>query len=219
MADYRLKGNDGAHLLKLSAVEGAALAPGAVVGGGYKYCQLGAGNAFLRFPRDCRMRPLVMGWFSEFGGFETVRPGPGVNYPENHARFAGSTYDPVSHYRAAAVFDCFKAQGLHPEFLREVSQHQIGLLVRAFDEFDADPRVISRDRSVPLDALGGFLVLRSARAGEICGLLHERGVFADYRQDALRLGPAPYLADDQFRESLQILGDLLKGELPGAAGG
>ena len=38
-----------------------------VVGGGYKYCQLGEGNCFLRFPRDCKLRPVLTGWFAEFG--------------------------------------------------------------------------------------------------------------------------------------------------------
>ena len=38
-----------------------------VVGGGYKYCQLGEGNCFLRFPRDCGLRPVLTGWFAEFG--------------------------------------------------------------------------------------------------------------------------------------------------------
>lgn len=37
-----------------------------VTGGGYKYCQLGEGNAFLRFPPDCALRPVITGWFSEF---------------------------------------------------------------------------------------------------------------------------------------------------------
>ena len=35
-----------------------------VVGGGYKYCQLGEGNCFLRIPRDCALRSVVTGWFS-----------------------------------------------------------------------------------------------------------------------------------------------------------
>ena len=54
-------------------------------------------------------------------------------------RFAGATYDPTSHYRAAAVFDFFREQGLTPALLREVSQHQIGLLAAAFDALDLDP--------------------------------------------------------------------------------
>lgn len=193
------------------SIEREGLEAAFVVGGGYKYCQLGEGNAFLRFPKDCRMRPVVTGWFSEFAALESVESESRVAYGEGHARFAGSTYDPASHYRAAEVFDFFEARGLCPELLRQVSQHQIGLLARAFDELDADPALITRDRSVPLDAIGGFLVFRSPRCGEICRLLHERGVLADYRGDALRLGPAPYLSDDQLKESIYILGDALRG--------
>jgi kynureninase len=56
-----------------------------------------------------------------------------------------------------------------------------------------------------LGGLAGFLVLRSPRAGEICRALHDRGVFADYRADALRLGPAPYLSDEQIERALSAL--------------
>ena len=37
-----------------------------VLGGGYKYCQLGEGNCFLRVPAGCELRPVLTGWFSEF---------------------------------------------------------------------------------------------------------------------------------------------------------
>jgi kynureninase len=180
-----------------------------VTGGGYKYCQLGEGNAFLRFPPDCRMRPVVTGWFSEFETLGGVGSGNKVVYGKGPARFAGSTYDPTSHYRAAEVFDFFTRQGLSPEFLREISQHQLGLLSACFDQLDAKPEVITRDRSIPLSAIGGFLVLRSPMAAAICRLLSERGVLADFRDNALRLGPAPYLSDDQLKESMQILGQVL----------
>jgi kynureninase len=182
-----------------------------VTGGGYKYCQLGEGNAFLRFPESCRLRPLVTGWFSEFDTLGAAGGGGAVVYGNGQARFAGATYDPSSHYRAAEVFDFFKEQDLSPEFLRAVSQHQLGLLAACFDRLDADPDIIRRDRSIPMSALGGFLVLRSPLAAEICRLLGERGVSTDYRDDALRLGPAPYLSDDQLKESMRILGDALQG--------
>src|SRR5690554_205950 len=38
-----------------------------IVGGGYKYCQLGEGNAFMRVPEGREMRPVVTGWYAEFG--------------------------------------------------------------------------------------------------------------------------------------------------------
>ena len=178
-----------------------------VVGGGYKYCQLGEGNCFLRVPpgREA-LRPLLTGWFSEFAS--RSRPAAfAVPYGEGAARWAGATYDPASHYRGARVFDFFEQQGLTPELLRDVSRHQVGLLAEGFDALDLDPGVIALDRSVPPERIGGFLALRSPRAGEIAARLRERGVATDFRGDLLRLGPAPYLADDQLRGALDALGE------------
>jgi selenocysteine lyase/cysteine desulfurase len=42
------------------------LAGAYVVGGGYKYLQLGEGNAFLRLPPSFDGRPVLTGWFAEF---------------------------------------------------------------------------------------------------------------------------------------------------------
>lgn len=181
-----------------------------VVGGGYKYCQLGEGNCFLRFPRECELRPVITGWFSEFEALAAAPKGHEVSYGAGPARFAGSTYDPTSHYRAAEVFDFFEEMDLRPALLREVSRHQIGLLAASFDALDADPRVLARDRSVPLEQLGGFLVLRSPRAPELCAGLKLRGVSTDARGDALRLGPAPYLTDAQLGEAVAALAEVLR---------
>ncbi|MGH7644775.1 MAG: kynureninase, partial [Gemmatimonadales bacterium] len=161
-----------------------------VVGGGYKYCQLGEGNCFLRLPAGCTLRPVITGWFSEF---EALDDGPAtgrVPYGGGPARFAGATYDPTSHYRAAAVFAFFEEHGLTPALLRQVSQHQVGRLAALFDALDLDPAVMSRDRAVPLTALGGFLALRAPQATDLCRRLRDRGVVADSRGHVLRLGPA-----------------------------
>jgi kynureninase len=179
-----------------------------VVGGGYKYCQLGEGNAFLRLPPDCALRPVITGWFSEFALLTTPPLHGPVPYGPGPARFAGATYDPTSHYRAAAVFDFFEEQGLTPALLREVSQHQVGLLIREFDQLDLDPAVVSRDRrAVPLEAVGGFLALRAPQADATAQALHARGVRTDHRGALLRLGPAPYLTDDQLRAAIRQLGE------------
>jgi kynureninase len=42
--------------------------------------------------------------------------------------------------------------------------------------------------------------------------VRRRGVFVDARGDVLRLGPAPYLADEQLRDAVAILGDELRSE-------
>jgi kynureninase len=40
-------------------------------------------------------------------------------------------------------------------------------------------------------------------------MLRQRGVYVDARADILRIGPAPYLRDDQLREAVLALGDIL----------
>jgi kynureninase len=189
--------------LKRQALGGAFVA-----GGGYKYCQLGEGNCFLRIPEDCRMRPVVTGWFSKFDSLTAESNPHPVAYGDGPARFAGSTYDPASNYRGARVFAFFEEMNLSPTLLREVNSHQVRLLAGHFDSLDLDPGVIKRQCSIPLESTGGFLVLHSTRADEICRRLYERGVHADSRGSALRLGPAPYLSDAQLTESMKVLGEI-----------
>jgi kynureninase len=179
-----------------------------VTGGGYKYCQLGEGNGFLRVPRGrANLRPILTGWFSEFAKL-THKPGSEVPYGAGPAAWAGATYDPTSHYRAAIVFDFFAEQGLSADLLRAVSQHQVGLLAGRFDALELDPRVVTRDRAVPIERLGGFLALRTPHAGEFFRALRERGVLTDYRGEWLRLGPAPYLSDAQLEAAVEHLGEV-----------
>ena len=184
-----------------------------VTGGGYKYCQLGEGNAFLRLPPGCQLRPVVTGWFSEFGAL-TDAPRGDVAYGEGGWRFAGATYDPTANYRASEVFDFFSEMGLAPGLLREVSQHQVRLLARSFDDLDLNPGLVVRDRSVPMEGIGGFLALGSPRAGDLHRGLRARGVFTDYRGETLRMGPAPYLTDRQIEDAVQALGETARGLAP-----
>lgn len=189
-----------------------------VVGGGYKYCQLGEGNCFLRFPEVCTLRPVLTGWFAEFGTLTQVpatksegglaRPRPPIRYGADHHRFAGATYDPASHYRAAAVFQFFAEHGLTADRLRASSLAQIRRLATAVDALDVDPAVLSRDRAVPLDRKGGFLVLETPFAADFVRLLCERDVHVDHRGSLLRLGPAPYLTDAQLDDAAAALGEV-----------
>ncbi len=181
-----------------------------VVGGGYKYCQLGEGNCFLRIPPDCDLRPVITGWFSEFTALTSREREGRTAYGAGGERFAGATYDPASHYRAARVFDFFVEQGLTPALLREVSQHQIGVLAAAFDGLELDPGVIDRDRGAPLTEVGGFLALRAPDAGRLATQLHGRGVLVDARGDVLRFGPAPYLSDRQLHDAMGLLGEVVR---------
>ncbi|MFC4859161.1 kynureninase [Actinophytocola glycyrrhizae] len=201
---------DAYHALGVVPFSVRGLADAWIAGGGYKYLQLGEGNCFLRLPAHAaRLRPVVTGWFAEFEDLASKAAGL-VGYASGGDRFAGSTYDPTSHYRAAAVLDFFAAQGLTPAFLRAVSLHQNGLLATLFDDLDASPDVITRDRSAPREAFGGFLALTAPNAGELQRKLAERGVLTDSRGDKLRFGPAPYLSDSQLEAAMATLGEVLR---------
>lgn len=176
-----------------------------VTGGGYKYLQLGEGNAFLRLPRGVDLAPVVTGWFAEFATKSGGKNWDRVEFGRGAAAFGGATYDPTSHYRAARVFDFFTEQGLSPLFLREVSQHQVGLLARTFDALDLPEETIRRHRERPLTEIAGFLALESPIATELSERLARRGVLTDARGRFLRLGPAPYLSDEQLVRAVEAL--------------
>jgi selenocysteine lyase/cysteine desulfurase len=200
---------DAYHQLNVVPFTMAGLEQSYVIGGGYKYCQLGEGTCFMRLPADCTLRPITTGWYSEFDALAAPTAGR-VAYGRGGMRFAGATFDPTSYYRAAAVFAFFHDHGLSPDFLRTVSQHQIGLLAERFDALDLDETQIRRDRMTPLTGVGGFLVLWSNHAAELSRRLRAEGVWTDHRGSALRLGPAPYLSDVQLIEAMARLGRVWK---------
>ena len=152
-----------------------------VVGGGYKYCQFGEGVCFLRIPADCSLRPVLTGWFSEFGKLADEPGSGGVRYGDGPHRFAGSTYDPVGHYRARAVLRFFRSERLDVPLLRAVSQTQLARLAKGIEALDADPAALSWDRDLPLERRGGFLALDAPNAAELVARLRSRGVFTDHR--------------------------------------
>ena len=180
-----------------------------VTGGGYKYCQLGEGNAFLRVPPGRSMRPVLTGWFAEF----TARDQPvgrdgAVAYGRDGQAFGGATYDPTSHYRAAAVFAFHVAQGLTVDRLRSISRHQVGLLESGFRALNIDPSR-AHVEAIADGRRAGFLAIRMKDAVQVAQALHDRRVFVDARGDILRVGPAPYLSDDQLRSAVAALHDVL----------
>jgi kynureninase len=183
-----------------------------VVGGGYKYLQLGEGNSFLRLPEHAdNLRPVITGWYAEFAELADHHPGA-VSYPLGAARYAGSTYDPTSHYRAARVFDFFAEQGLTPARLREIALRQTGLLATLFAGMSPSPDLISISPE-PRENFGGFVSLQTtqpAKAAQLQALLAGRGVLTDSRGEYLRLGPAPYLSDDQLHKSMDVLASVLR---------
>jgi len=182
-----------------------------VVAGGYKYAQWGEGTCFLRVPPGAGLRPVYTGWYAGFDELEArrdvARP---VGYgADGGAAFAGSTFDPASFYRAVAVARFAQAEGLTLPALRQLSLRQTARIIGAAQ---ALPGV---DVVTPLaDASrGGFVALATPHAGALVTALRARGIYTDARGTRLRLGPAPYVTDDDLDAAMAALGEALR-QLP-----
>jgi selenocysteine lyase/cysteine desulfurase len=191
------------------SIKAEGLTNSIIIGGGYKYCQLGEGNCFMRVTENNDFRPLITGWFSEFTAIADKKKPGEVNYGTNHWKFAGSTYDPVSHYRASAVFKFFEDQNLTPELLRKISRHQIDLIASEFDSYNFNPEIIKRRNDLPLSDFGGFISFISPVSGKLSMELKNQNIFTDYRGDYLRMGTAPYMNDAQIIIAIKKLNHII----------
>lgn len=172
------------------------------VGGGYKYAQWGEGVCFLRVPRGCDLRPVYTGWFAGFAELADRRTTGAVSYADDGAtRFAGSTFDPASSLRARAVARFFDRSGMTVEALRATSLAQTSRILGAARELPG----VTLATPTADDDRGGFVALRTDSASALVSALRAEGVYADSRGDVIRLGPAPYVTDEEIDEALAIL--------------
>ncbi|MGB0347301.1 MAG: hypothetical protein ACPGGA_07435, partial [Balneolaceae bacterium] len=196
----------GTNVVPLSIRE-AGLEDCFIMIGGYKYLQWGEANCFLRFPKDCELRPVITGWFASFSTLEHPRNNAPIAYDHSDQRFASATYDPSSQFRAAKVVEFFEQQGLTPHVLRNQYEAQVGMLRSLFLEMDFDPKKIKLKHNEPLSKNGGFVSLTSPKARELRADLLSRNVFTDARNEILRFGPAPYTTEAQISD---VMGELKK---------
>ncbi len=172
-----------------------------VTAGGYKYAQWGEGCCWLRVP-ETSLRPVYTGWFSDFENLAAAREGARVSYGARGAdRFAGSTYDPASHYRAHRVIRFFDREGLTLERLRALSLRQTARILDGLDGYAV--RTPREDA-----ARGGFVTIERSDANALVAALRERGIVTDARGHLLRLGPAPYVTDSEIDLALAALREL-----------
>jgi selenocysteine lyase/cysteine desulfurase len=165
-----------------------------VTAGGYKYAAFGEGICFLRIPSGTTLRPVDTGWFADFAGLEGERSSS-VGYGPGGARFSGATFDATPFYRAHAVLAHWERFGLDVPALRAISLRQTQRIIARLDEAGLGERVVS---SRVDERRGPFVSVRVPHAHDVVLRLRGRGVFTDSRGDLLRLGPAPYLTDDEI---------------------
>lgn len=177
-----------------------------VTSGGYKYAQLGEGICFLRVPADTNLRPLDTGWFADFPALERERNGK-IDYGPGGERFSGATFDPTPFYRADAVLRHFDAFDLTPERLRDISLRQTKRILDVLDDAGLGEHVVS-PRSE--ERRGGFVAIRCQGASNVVARLRGRNVFCDSRHDVLRLGPAPYLYDEEIDRGTRMAAEEMR---------
>ncbi len=177
-----------------------------LVAGGYKYAQWGEGTCFLRVPPHARLRPVYTGWYAGFAELDAPRDqARPVGYADEGASsFAGSTFDPASFYRARAVTRFARAQGLDLARLRACSTAQTERIIRAAQAIGAVTVATPREAA----ARGGFVALETPRASALVDALRREGIYADARGSKLRLGPAPYVTDDEIDTAMGVLAKL-----------
>lgn len=179
-----------------------------VVGNANNYCQMGDGLCFMHVPADCQLQPVITSWFGSFDPNVDNRAHSPDHWEAAHTRFDGSSVDPTSYFRACAVFDYFQRKGLTPDFLHDINHHQLRLIEQRFLRCDFDPDVI--EISTSTEFLGGFMSFRSPWRKQIHQQLRDLGVHTDISGEYLRMGPAPYLADEQLEDAVHALEEVVR---------
>lgn len=160
--------------------------------GGYKYAMSGEGLGFLHAPAGFAERPVVTGWFAEFGNL--TGPVGGVGYAADATRFFGGTFDSTGLYRFNAVRAMLEREELTTA---SISSHVEGLKGRLLEMIAAgaagrlgEAELLNSPR--PGRANARFLAFRHPEAQRWHAALGEGGVVTDVRRDVLRVGLGIY---------------------------
>ncbi|MFN7108781.1 MAG: aminotransferase class V-fold PLP-dependent enzyme [Brevundimonas sp.] len=158
------------------------------VSGGYKYAMAGEGACFLHAPPGFCPRPVITGWFAEFG--DLSGPPGGVQYRSDGGRFWGATFDCSALYRFNAARRMLDDHGLSTA---AVAAHSRDLAGR-FQAAVRDGRAGVLGQAEFLNPVIGdaprarFLALRHPDAQAWCAGLRQADVVTDVRDDVIRFG-------------------------------
>jgi selenocysteine lyase/cysteine desulfurase len=156
--------------------------------GGYKYAMSGEGVCFLHAPDGYCSRPVITGWFAEFG--DLSGPPGGVQYRSDGGRFWGATFDVSPLYRFNAVRAALDEAGLTTA---DISAHARELM-QQFQTAVADGeagKLVEAELINPAEGVGSrarFLAFRHDKASAWKERLLDAGVVTDVRDDVIRFG-------------------------------
>ncbi|WP_420470299.1 aminotransferase class V-fold PLP-dependent enzyme [Brevundimonas sp. FT23042] len=169
------------------------------VAGGYKYAMSGEGAGFLHAPAGFCPRPVITGWFAEFGDLEG--PPGGVQYRTDAGRFWGATLEATPFYRFNAVRRMLDEAGLTTA---DVARHA-GEMMQAFQSAAQGGEAGRLDRAELLNPIDSgstrarFLAFRHPDAQIWRKRLLDAGVVTDVRDDVIRFGFGLYQDAEDVR--------------------
>ncbi|WP_336968517.1 class V aminotransferase [Brevundimonas aurantiaca] len=158
------------------------------VAGGYKYAMAGEGACFLHAPDGFGSRPVITGWFAEFG--DLSGPPGGVQYRSDGGRFWGATFDSSALYRFNAARGMLSQAGLTTE---DVAEHSRALALQFQAAVEAGEAGVFGEAEILNPVVGDgararFLALRHPNAQAWRAALLAAGVVTDVRDDVIRVG-------------------------------
>ncbi|MGQ3043479.1 MAG: kynureninase/PvdN C-terminal domain-containing protein [Brevundimonas aurantiaca] len=158
------------------------------VAGGYKYAMAGEGACFLHAPDGFGARPVITGWFAEFG--DLSGPPGGVQYRSDGGRFWGATFDSSALYRFNAARGMLSQAGLTTE---DVAEHGRALALQFQAAVGAGEAGVFGEAEILNPVVGDgtrarFLALRHPNAQAWRATLLAAGVVTDVRDDVIRFG-------------------------------
>lgn len=175
------------------------------VSGGYKYAMTGEGAGLLHAPPGYCERPVVTGWFAEFGNL--MGPPEGVQYRGDAGRFWGATFDATPLYRFNGVRRMLDEQGLTTA---DISAHADRLSAR-FAEALASGACGALAEATVLNPVTGdnaprarFLALKHRDAQSWRARLLETNVVTDVRDDVIRFGFGLYQTEEDVERLIGV---------------
>jgi selenocysteine lyase/cysteine desulfurase len=167
--------------------------------GVYKYAMSGEGGCFLHAPDGFCPRPVVTGWFAEFG--DLAGPPGGVGYRTDGGRFWGATFDVSALYRFNAARRALDEAGLTTAGISAHADALASQFQRAIGEGRAG-QLSQADILNPVEGEGHrarFLALRHADARAWQAALMAANVVTDVRDDVIRFGFGLYQDEADLR--------------------
>ena len=177
------------------------------VAGGYKYAMAGEGACFLHAPPGFCERPVVTGWFAEFG--DLTGPPGGVKYRADAGRFWGATMDCTALYRFNAARRMLDEAGLTTAAVADHARTLASRLQTARPEAGA---LSTAEVLNPVEGDGPrarFLALRHPDAQHWRAALLAADVVTDVRDDTIRFGFGLYQDADDVERLITVCARVL----------